>query len=150
MPPLVLAALTIIGTLILVVVILGFVLAMFKRYAANQEQVARDRFPNAKAIISGASFFGQESLGAMQGRGNGTLVLTDSELYFERWLLKREYRIPLNAIQGIETPSSFLGKTRFTPLLKVVFRNANGQPDSIAWQVPDLNGLKRLLEESIQ
>jgi hypothetical protein len=81
-----------------------------------------------------------------QGRGNGTLVLTDSELYFERWLPRKEFHVPLSTIQSIETPTSFLGKTNFRKLLKVDFRNDAGQNDAIAWLVPDLEGTKQALE----
>jgi len=83
-----------------------------------------------------------------QLRGNGTLVLTDSELYFERWVPHREYRIPLASIRAIETPSSFLGKTNFRPLVKVVFQTEAGQTDSIAWLVRDVEGLKQAIEEA--
>ncbi|MCK4953145.1 hypothetical protein KAS14_05120 [Candidatus Bathyarchaeota archaeon] len=38
-----------------------------------------------------ANFFGQESLGLGQVRGNGVLVLTEKELYFEMWSPKKYY-----------------------------------------------------------
>jgi len=128
--------------------IIAAVFIPLRRVAAQRAQAARERFPNAKLIVPGANFFGQESGGVMQMRGNGTLVLTDSELYFERWVARKEYRIPLNAIQAIETPTSFLGKTNFRPLLKVVFKDEAGHTDSMAWLVRDLEGVKRALEDA--
>jgi hypothetical protein len=138
------------GILLLVAALLGIVFVPLRRLAAQRTQAIRERFPNAKLIVPGANFYGQESRGVMQMRGNGTLVLTDSELYFEGWLPRREFRIPLGAIQTIETPTSYLGKTNFRPLVKVVFRDAAGQTDSMAWLVPDVGGLKHALEEARQ
>ena len=108
------------------------------------------RYPNARLIVKNASFFGQESLGVTQGRGNGTLVIADRELVFVRWLPRKEYVVPLKSITGLETPSSFLGKTRFTPLLKVNFTNDSGQPDSMAWQVANLGDVKTALESAMR
>src|SRR5512134_3616363 len=113
----------ILGIVALVAAILAAVFIPLRWRAARRAQAARERFPNARLIVPGANFFGQQSHGVTQMRGNGTLVLTDSELYFERWLLRRDYHIPLSAIQGVETPNSFLGKTVFQPLLKVIFQN---------------------------
>ena len=80
-------------------------------------------------------------------RGSGTLVLTDDALIFEMWMPRRELRIPLSSISAVETPTSFLGKTRFKPLLKVVFQNESGLADAAAWDIPDVEGMKRNLEQ---
>jgi hypothetical protein len=134
-------------TIILVILlILVVTLFLVRRYAMTRSQAAREQFPNARLIIPSANFYGQESLGVMQARGNGTLVLTDKELYFERWLPRREYRIPLAAIQAIETPSSYLGKTNFRPVLKIVFKDENGQTDSMGWLVSDVAGTQQAIE----
>jgi hypothetical protein len=85
----------------------------------------------------------------MQARGSGTMIITDTELIFERWLPRKEYVVALRSIKEIETPTSFLGKTRFTPLLKVVFQTERGQQDSMAWQVADLEGVRRALESAM-
>jgi hypothetical protein len=143
-------SLTDIGLIILgIFLVLGVVALLLRQLASGRERAVRERFPNAKAIVSGALLYGQESLGVKQGRGNGTLVLTDSELYFERWLPRKEFHVPLSAIQSIETPTSFLGKTNFRKLLKVDFRNDAGQNDAIAWLVPDLEGTKQALESAL-
>jgi hypothetical protein len=134
--------------IVFMVVIFAAVLVLLRRLSASRTEATRARFPNARLIVPGALFYGQESAGVMQTRGNGTLVLTDSELYFEKWLPRREYRIPLTAIQAIETPTSFLGKTNFRPLLKVVFQDEAGKTDSMAWLVGDLDGAIRALEDA--
>jgi hypothetical protein len=69
-------------------------------------------------------------------------------LIFELWLPNREFRIPLRNIVTIETPTSFLGKSRFAPLLKVVYTSDQGKADSMAWQVRDLGAWMRLLDEA--
>jgi hypothetical protein len=140
------------GTLLILAVVFGAVFGVsalgIKGMAGNSAEEARQRFPNALLIDSRASFFGQESHGVTQLRGNGTLVITDSELIFMKWVPKRDYIIPLRSITGIETPSSFLGKSRFTPLLKVVFTDENGKQDSMAWHVLDLDGVRRVIESA--
>jgi hypothetical protein len=132
--------------LIGLVMIVVFAAALWWVRTASRARVQalHERFPNA--TIAPANFYGQESAGAAQMRGNGTLVLTDTELYFERLWPRREYRISLAAIERVEIPSSYLGKTNFQPLLKVVFRNDAGQLDSMAWLVPDVESLKDRLE----
>jgi hypothetical protein len=129
-------------------VIFGGVLVVLRNIARQKEASARERYPNARQIDRAASFFGQESRGVTQMRGNGTLILTDSDLVFEMWVPNREFRIPLRSIQAIENPNSFLGKSRFTPLLKVVYTNDQGVTDAMAWQVRDLGGWMRLINEA--
>jgi hypothetical protein len=145
--PIVMGILITLGTLLSVGLIFALVFGWLARLSAQRGEEAQQKYPGAKTIIRGVSFFGQESHGVTQGRGNGTLILTEDKLVFERWLPRRTYEIPLASIRGFETPKSFLGKSRFTPLLKVVFQNESGQTDSMAWQVPDLEGLKRTIEE---
>lgn len=122
------------------------VFAGVKRVAARREQAMRQRFPTARTILPNVNFFGRESDGAAQLRGNGTMALTGSEIVFERWVPRKEYRIPFAAIQAIETPRAFLGKSVGQRLLKVVYTSDSGQTDSIAWLVPDLEALKQTLE----
>src|SRR5262245_30317171 len=129
--------------LLVFLVVFGGVSVMLGRFARQKEASARERYPAARHIDRAASFFGQQSRGATQMRGNGTLILTDSDLIFEMWVPNTEFRIPLRSIQALENPKSFLGKSRFTPLLKVVYTNEQGATDAMAWQVPDLSGWMR-------
>jgi hypothetical protein len=84
-----------------------------------------------------ANSFGLESAGVFQLRGNGTLLLTASELHFFMILPEREVRIPLTAITGTEIVRKHLGKTVGRELLKVHFTAGGGQPDAIAWYLRD-------------
>ena len=99
-----------------------------------------ERFDPSEIMISSrnVNFFGQKSRGLRQIRGNGTLILTRSELYFEMWKPKRTLTIPVKNITKIETPKRFLSKSIFRPLLKVTFNGENGQEDSAAWYVREL------------
>ena len=97
-------------------------------------------FPEHVRIITSpmANLFGIESEGMKEIRGNGILLLTPSQLYFRMLLPRRVLLVPLRSITSIETPKSFLGKTKGRKLLKVDFRNDVGGTDSAAWLVPDL------------
>lgn len=121
-------------------------IVFLKRLQTDRAAAARAQFPNAQLIVPGANFFGQESRKGSQMRGNGTLVITDSEVYFERWLPRAEYRIPRKAIESLETPSWYLGKSVFRPLIKINFRRDDGTRDSMAWFVVNLDVVKRTLE----
>ena len=85
-----------------------------------------------------ANFFGLQSLGRRQVRGNGLLILTEREVIFYLYVPKKEFRIPLKSIIRIDSPKSHLGKTKSRLLLKIVFTNNIGEEDSIAWNVGDL------------
>jgi hypothetical protein len=144
--------LLVIGIIAIVIVslavVLGVVYAVFGRYARRNQQATEQEYPGARHVEPGALFFGQESRGAMQMRGNGTLILTDDELLFKQWVVNKEFRIPLKAVQLIETPRSFLGKTQGVELLKVSYLNESGALDAIAWRVRDLAGIIRKIEEA--
>lgn len=134
--------------LLVFAIVFGGTLLVLRNIARKKEASARERYPYAKHIDRSASFFGQESLGAMQMRGNGMLILTDSELIFEQWVTNKEFRIPVRNIQAIENPKAFLGKSRFVPLLKVVYTNDQAVMDAMAWQVRDLGGWMQLINDA--
>ena len=93
-----------------------------------------------------ANFFGIESRGAMQIRGNGILLLTDTALVFEMFRPTRDFLIPLANIEKIELARSHLAKTVFQPLLKVYFTNEEGYMDSVAWWLANPGGWKSVLD----
>jgi len=90
---------------------------------------------NILLIASNANFFGQESAGINQVRGNGTLVLTKDKLYFQLLLPKKIIEIPLENIEKIEESRSHLGKTTGSKLMKIIYRNESNSMDSCAWLV---------------
>jgi len=108
---------------------------------ANRSKSILKKFEDKDIIrvFVGANFFGQESLKLRQVRGNGVLVLTSKELYFEMWIPKRVFRIPLYSIIDFEETKWHLRKTKNRPLLKIIFTNQKGETDSAAWIVRDLD-----------
>ncbi|TFG03769.1 MAG: hypothetical protein EU542_00935 [Promethearchaeota archaeon] len=98
----------------------------------------------------GANFFGQESKGLGQIRGNGVLLLTNKELYFGMWTPKKDLKIPIVAIKSIENPKSFLGKSVLRKLLKINFINDGDDLDAAAWYVKDLVSWTQELEQLIR
>ena len=98
------------------------------------------QFQDRKIIHSDSfvNYFGRESQGMKQIRGNGILILTEKELYFELYLPKKIITIPINQISKIETPRSHLGKSKLKKLLKIIYTNQNQEKDSVAWLVKQL------------
>jgi hypothetical protein len=117
-------------------IVLGCVIAWLRLIRNSRAQTVPD-----------ANFFGQQSLGIRQVRGGGALALVDDEIYFLRWLPQREYIVPLRDIESVEIVKSFLRKTVFRDIVKINFRNEDGESDAMAWLVKDPYNLKELLEE---
>jgi hypothetical protein len=100
-----------------------------------------DKFNGKNIIISLniANFFGQQSHKSLQIRGNGVLILTQEELYFEMLHPKKVLQIPTSAIIKVEITKSFLHKSAFKKLLKIMFQNESGEEDAVAWWVSSLD-----------
>jgi hypothetical protein len=111
------------------------------------KQRYRDKELHAEAD---ANFFGVESRGMTQIRGNGLLFLTSHELVFGMFTPASEVVIPLTNITTIDTVKWHLGKSVFQPLLKVYFVNEEGVQDSVAWWVANPEDWKTLLEKRRQ
>jgi hypothetical protein len=94
-----------------------------------------------------ANFFGLQSRGPAQVRGNGALVLLRDELYFLQAVTKLEITIPLADIEEASLVQSHLGKRIGRPLLRVDFRAAAGV-DAVAWYVYDAADWKSAIEEA--
>ncbi|TFF87706.1 MAG: hypothetical protein EU548_09910 [Promethearchaeota archaeon] len=120
---------------------------MFKK----KSKIILEKFPEEDIIKKqvGANCFGQESKGLRQIRGNGVLILTDEELFFEYWVPEREIHIPIKSINAIEKTKWHLKKTKGRPLLKVNYFNDEGEEDSIAWWVNDVQEWVNVLERKI-
>jgi len=145
------------GVMVVAAVLIGvfgvlalLVLPALRRLKVRRaEEVARTLGADRVLFLEpAANFFGQESLGMRQIRGQGCLAFTAGEIYFLMWLPKREYRVPIRSIRNIDTPRSHLGKSKLSPLLKVTFAGPQGGEDSIAWLVRDLAGARAALERS--
>ncbi|HEV3472372.1 MAG TPA: hypothetical protein VG408_04095 [Actinomycetota bacterium] len=97
------------------------------------------------AAEESANFFGVESRGKLQIRGNGFLAASSSQILFIMWLPRRELTILRNRVSAVERTMSHLGKTIGRQLLRVRFTNDAGQQDSVAWFVRDLQAWESAL-----
>lgn len=102
-----------------------------RRRLAGREVLKMDRRAN---------FFGVESKGQGQLRGNGVLVLTPGQLIFEMLLPAREMVVDLARISRLAKVRSHLHKTVMRPLLRVEYDDGAGGTDAIAWYVRDVDG----------
>lgn len=93
-----------------------------------------------------ANFFGEQSRGPAQLRGNGGLVLTDDHLVFHMLVPDRTITIPLEDVREVSPVRSHLGKTVRRDLLHVRYAVPDGT-DAIAWFVRDPETWRRTLEE---
>ena len=114
---------------------------MVKKLFQKRINEINDKFNGKDIIISlnSANFFGQHSHKSRQIRGNGVLVLTQEELYFEMWHPKKVLQIPTSTILKVEITKSFLDKSAFRKLLKVIFQNDNREEDAATWWVTQLD-----------
>lgn len=132
---------------VLLTVILSIVFKNMDR--VEDEYISKGDSSIIESVIysSKANFFGITSLGTAQIRGNGRLILTQSELYFTQALTKKIVRIPVKNITSIDTTqTSHLGKTKMQPLLTVHFRRKDGSEDSVAWLVANPTEWKQQIE----
>ena len=61
---------------------------------------------------------------------------------------KRTIEIDLSRVTGMRFENSFLGKTKFRPLLVIEFTDEQGQADEAAWLFRDLDGAGSALEKA--
>jgi hypothetical protein len=95
-----------------------------------------------------ANFFGLYSRGGMQWRGNGALVLTETELAFFQMIPERVLVIPIARITALDVVSKHMGKsTPSSHLLRVTFSAKQGGEDAVAYWLPKPAELKGRLEE---
>lgn len=109
-----------------------------KRVFRQRRMEVEERFRRQKIIrqYNLAHFYGRESIGHFQAKGNGVLVLTADELYFLQALPKRAFSIPVDTITAVANPRSHLGKSNVAKLVRVDF-SSDGKQDAIAWMVGD-------------
>ena len=127
--------LLVLGILTLVFGVLAIVGTIVKR---KVKAAIDTHFSPGEMVLSSykANFFGLESKGMGQVRGNGALVLTREKVWFKQLAVNRIIDIPLCDIVQVETVHSHLGKSIFRPLLKVQF-NVGTTLDAIVWYVPN-------------
>lgn len=116
-----------------------------KRRRAAASDVRARLGDSAVLVDESANFFGIESRGKAQMRGNGHLAASADEIVFVMWLPRRELTIPRERVTAVERTRSHLGKSVGRELLRVRFANDAGEPDSVAWLVRDLGAWEAAL-----
>jgi len=114
---------------------------MLKKLFRKRINEIHEKFKDKKILLVDdiSNFFGLESLDVWKIRGNGVLLLTEEELFFGIWKPQKELSIPIKSIINITNPKSHMHRSIFRPLLKVTFKNINGENDSAAWYVQNLD-----------
>ena len=122
-----------------------------KRKQDELEENFRKLFSAAqvKRVDKQAVFKAQQSHRYSQSQGMGYLVLAADELYFEMGLLSKVLSIPVASITKIGQTRRMLGVGTIRPMLKVEFKDANGEMDAIALFVGELNAWKREISEAM-
>jgi len=135
-------------TLSVVFLAVGVLVFWLKMVFRDRREEVAKRFRRKKILrqFDMANFYGLESLGRAQARGNGVLVLTQEELYFLKALPRRETVIPVSAITAVSNRRSHLGKSNLVKLLRVEFENS-GKPDAVAFAVDDIDAWTREVEQ---
>ena len=84
----------------------------------------KEKFDAIETILErdNVNFFGQQSKGHRQVRGNGVLILTNEKIYFEMWKPKKVLEIPIKAIRDVNIVRSFLGKLNLEIYYKLSFQ----------------------------
>ena len=134
-----------------VAIILGVVFTvLWQRMDTSGTSRIQERFPTEQILRSEttANFFGLQSRGRGQIRGNGALVLTPNELWFSRFVKRDDIEIPLSQIVAVDLVDSHLGKRIIgQQLLYVEFTtDSQSDTDAIAWAVTDLNGWQNAIQ----
>lgn len=114
---------------------------MLKKIFKKRINEVYEKYKDKNILIADdvSNFFGLESLGVWKVRGNGVLLLTEEELIFGMWKPKKDLLIPMKSIIEVTNPKSHMHRAIFRPLLKIIFRNENGETDSAAWYVRELD-----------
>lgn len=144
----VIVLLGIVGVVLLVAGIVVLVKVLVIRLSSSSQSEIAEQFADASVVKSDpmANFFGLGSRGSAQVRGNGALVLTDSELWFRRIGSSDPLRIPLQDIDGAAVTGSHAGKTVGRSLLRVHFRMGQAA-DSAAWLVENPESWVHAIED---
>lgn len=118
-----------------------------KRLRAGAIEALREAVGDERVYhVEDCNFFGLQSSGYKQWRGNGVLALTGKGIHFRMFIPRRYLFVPVDAMREISEPRSFLGKSKAKKLLRVDFANSAGEKDACAWLVPSL----RWWNEAIQ
>ena len=114
------------------IIIVGIVIVFFVHLKRKQDEIEANfqkRFAGKKIqfMDKHALYVAKESDGYSHFRGQGYLVLTEDELYFERQLVKKTIKIPTGSIIKVAKTKRLAGQGPGT-MLKVVFKTFYHSP----------------------
>lgn len=140
--------LSVVGGLIVLFLILKIVFAAVRRRLGRR---IRETFEHEEIIRStvNANYFGLESLGGRQVRGNCALVLTRGILWSSLAVPRRDLPLPLSRIRRTSLVRSHCRRAILLDLLRVDF-SAAGADDAIAWYVRDARDWQTAIEAAIR
>jgi hypothetical protein len=135
--------LTVGGMVLLFVVLTAVMLRMlFRLGAQGADQKLMAKLGNPEVLLRDdmANCFGVKSIGVVQLRGNGVLVLTRDVLAFQPWFRAEAIVIERARITAAKTSRSHLGKAIGRDLLAVEFTDPKqgDARDEVAWYVRTL------------
>ncbi len=139
------------GAVTLVLVVSALLLLLAYQLRKKRSQEVQDKFGREDVILknTSANCLGWKSKSRWeQEECCGALVLTHERLYFLVVFPRHEIDIPLDRIDAITQPRSFMGQSILLPLLRVDFTTDAGQ-DAIAWILSDPNLWQQKLEAAM-
>lgn len=89
-----------------------------------------------------------ESSGYSQTSGMGYIALTEEYLFFELVLLDLVITVPTNKLCGAEFVRRLKGVSPIRKMLRIMFVNENGEDDSLAINVKDMEKWKSVISQS--
>jgi hypothetical protein len=131
----------------------SLIVLVFARLKRNQNEIAAmisERYPRnrVRRRDDAAYLIAQESRGYRQSRGNGTLILTDEELFYAIALPKRTFIIPLDTVTGLERVRRMGGQGRVRKFLKIGFDGHDTSPDALGIMLNDIDAWERAIDEA--
>lgn len=133
-----LVVLLVVALIVFLVLVFGGLVFWLRKKLDRKERAAKAALAGENVIMSTtkANFFGLESLGVKQIRGNGVLVLTEKQLAFFMVKPVKVISVQLDRVLKTDVVDSFCHKTVGQPLLAVYFRNNDGEEDGVGFWVP--------------
>lgn len=114
------------------------------------EKYVRSTFTESEIIgvTTRANFFGLQSRGSRQLKGNGAIILTDENLFAIRAIPFKEIIIPTTNITAVSLQHSFNGKTILKKLLCIHYQDG-GHEEALAYGVAHPEKWKLAIEKII-
>jgi hypothetical protein len=137
-----------IAILVGISLLVWFFYFLWRRQQLVQERIER-KIKGQKVLmpIEHIMFRAVESSGYSQVSGMGYIVLTENYLYFELVLLELVITVPIVRLQGAQFVRRLKGVSPVRKMLRIMYTNENGEDDSIAVNVKDMEHWKKAISD---